>query len=115
MVGGLGGAASIGESLHPQDPDEPSAQSADGESGWPYSNALSLQRKVWKWLTASTFRDHNGATWECKKDPLTAIVKAMKKAVKQHRLREIATMHPDPVPEAGDTGNGRSVFRIANT
>ena len=36
----------------------------------------------------------------------------MKKAVKQHRLREIATMHPDLVPEAADTGNRRSAFGL---
>ena len=73
---------------------------------------LSLQRIGWIWLTASTVQDHQGGTWDCRKDPPSAITKAMRKAVKQHRLRELAAMHPDLIPDAADTGNGRSAFGL---
>ena len=73
---------------------------------------LSLLRIGWKWTSASTFQDHNGSTWDCRRDPPAAIAKTMKKAVRLHRLLEIASLHPDLVPAAGDTGNGRSAYGL---
>ena len=73
---------------------------------------MSLQRIGWRWVTASTFEDHSGATWDCRRDPPAAIVKAMKRAVKKHRLEEVASSHPDLIPEAADVGNGRSAFGL---
>ena len=40
---------------------------------------VSLQRIGWKWLTASTFQDHNDAIWDCRRDPPAAIAKAIKR------------------------------------
>ena len=73
---------------------------------------MSLTRVGWKWLSASEFSDHDGARWDCTKDPPAAITKAMKRAVKQHRLQEIASAHTSLIPEAGDTGNGRSQYGL---
>ena len=36
----------------------------------------------------------------------------MKKAVRQHRLLAVAQIHPDLIPEASDTGNGRSSYGL---
>ena len=73
---------------------------------------ISLTRVGWVWTSPCTFRDHLGKAWDCSKDPPAAIAKAMKKAVRLHRLKEIAVGHPDLIPEAGDTGNGRSAFGL---
>ena len=73
---------------------------------------LTLQRIKWKWLTASTSEDHRGNQWDCKKDPPAAIAKAVKRAVKEHRLLEVARIHSDIIPEAADVGNGRSAFGL---
>ena len=72
----------------------------------------SLQRVHWRWLSAHTFLDHDGATWDCRLDPPAAIVKAMKRAVRLHRLNEIARNHGDLIPECADVGNGRSDFGL---
>ena len=56
---------------------------------------LSLRRVEWTWVSANVFQDHEGAEWDCRRDPPAAIVKATEKAVKLHRLKEVAYNHPD--------------------
>ena len=73
---------------------------------------ISLARVSWKWTGAATFQDHTGQSWDCRKDPPASIVKAMRKAVRERRLRQIADDHPDLIPEASDIGNGRSAFGL---
>ena len=49
---------------------------------------------------------------DCKKDPPAVIAKAMKRAVRQHRLLAVADFHPALIPDHADTGNGRSAFGL---
>ena len=39
---------------------------------------LSLRRVGWSWISASVVHDHNGASWDCRRDPPAATVKTLR-------------------------------------
>ena len=85
----------------------------DGNAGWNKATGptaalhLSLKRMDWKWDSPTNFTDDVGNIWCTIKDPPIAISQAMMRSVRRQRVKQIALMHPDLIPDNTDVGKKR--------